>query len=55
MQVVGANWLLYGPIEHADWVFPAVATTDTFIATATDELGIHPIEVGKHPVFKLIS
>ena len=55
MQVLGANWLLYGPIEHADWVFPAVATTDTFILTATAELGIQPVEEGKHPVFKLIS
>jgi len=55
MQILGANWLMYGPIEHSDWVFPTVATTDTFILTATAELGIQPIEEGKHPVFKLIS
>ena len=55
MQILGANWLMYGPIEHSDWVFPTVAMTDTFILTATAELGIQPIEEGKHPVFKLIS
>jgi tetrahydromethanopterin S-methyltransferase subunit H len=55
MQILGANWLMYGPIEHSDWVFPAVAMTDTFILTATAELGIQPIEEGKHPIFRLIS
>jgi len=55
MQILGANWLMWGPIEHADWVFPTVAMTDTFILTATADLGIQPIEEGKHPVFKLIS
>ena len=55
MQILGANWLMYGPIEHSDWVFPTAAMTDTFILTATAELGIQPIEEGKHPVFKLIS
>jgi tetrahydromethanopterin S-methyltransferase subunit H len=55
MQILGANWLMFGPIEHSEWVFPTVATTDAFILTATAELGIQPIEEGKHPVFKLIT
>ena len=55
MQILGANWLMWGPIEHADWVFPTVAMTDTYVLTATAELGIQPLEEGKHPAFKLIS
>jgi len=55
MQILGANFIMYGPIEHADHVFPTVAMTDTFILAATAELGIKPIEEGNHPLFKLIS
>lgn len=55
MQILGANFIMYGPIEHADYVFPAVAMADTYVLTATAELGIEPIEEGNHPLFKLIS
>lgn len=55
MQILGADFIMYGPIEHADYVFPTVAMTDTYILTATGELGIEPIEEGNHPLFKLIT
>src|SRR4030043_1400091 len=29
MQTMGANWLMIGPAEQAEWVFPAVAAGDT--------------------------
>jgi len=56
MQVImGANWLLYGPVEHADYIFPSIAMTDTWILTAMAELGIQPAVENQHPLFKLIE
>ena len=55
MQILGANFIMYGPIEHANYVFPAIAMADTYVLTATAELSIKPIEEGNHPIFKLIS
>lgn len=54
-QILGANFLLYGPVEHADYIFPSVAMTDTWILTATAELGIQPAVEGVHPLFKLME
>ena len=51
MQVAGANWLMIGPAEQAEWVFPAVAVTDTYIASAAADLGTRPIDE-THPIFK---
>ena len=34
IQTAGANWLMIGPAEQAEWVFPAVAVTDIYIASA---------------------
>lgn len=34
-----ADYLLYGPIEHAPHVFPAVAVADAIVADAAEELG----------------
>jgi tetrahydromethanopterin S-methyltransferase subunit H len=55
MQILGADFIMHGPIEQADYVFPTVAMTDTYILTAMGELGIEPIEEGNHPLFKLIT
>ena len=52
MQTVGANYLMFGPAELAEWVFPAVAVTDTYIASATADLGIRPLEE-THPIYKV--
>lgn len=54
-QTVGCNWLLYGPVEHQDYIFPAVATVDTWLLTGMAELGIQPKVDGVHPLFKLIE
>ncbi len=52
MQVAGANWLMIGPAEQAEWVFPAVAVTDAYIASAAGDLGTRPLEES-HPIYKM--
>ena len=51
MQTVGANWLMIGPAEQAEWVFPAVAVVDTYIASAAADLGTRPLEE-THPIYR---
>jgi tetrahydromethanopterin S-methyltransferase subunit H len=51
MQMAGANWLMIGPAEQAEWVFPAAAITDTYIASAAADLGTRPLEE-THPIYK---
>ena len=55
MAVLGADWIMFGPVESADYIFPAIAIIDTYIITATAELGINPAQEGKHPIFKLMQ
>ena len=55
LPMIGCDWIMFGPIEFAEFVFPAVAVTDTYILTATAELGTQPLEEGKHPLFKLVG
>jgi tetrahydromethanopterin S-methyltransferase subunit H len=52
MQTMGANWLMIGPAEQAEWVFPAVAVVDTYIASAAADLEARPLGED-HPIFKL--
>jgi tetrahydromethanopterin S-methyltransferase subunit H len=52
MQTAGANWLMIGPAEQAEWVFPAVAVTDTYIASAAGDLGTRPVDE-THPIYKM--
>ncbi|MCW3995452.1 MAG: tetrahydromethanopterin S-methyltransferase subunit H [Candidatus Bathyarchaeota archaeon] len=52
MQTAGANWLMIGPAEQAEWVFPAVAVTDAYVASAAGDLGTRPIEE-THPIYKM--
>ncbi len=52
MQTVGANWLMFGPAEQADWVFPAVAVVDTYVASAMADVDIRPLDE-THPIFKV--
>jgi tetrahydromethanopterin S-methyltransferase subunit H len=52
IQTVGANWLMFGPAEQAEWVFPAVAIVDTYVASAMADLDIRPLEE-THPIFKV--
>lgn len=51
MQTSGANYLMFGPAEQAEWVFPAVAVTDIYIASAASDLGTRPLEES-HPIYK---
>jgi tetrahydromethanopterin S-methyltransferase subunit H len=51
MQTAGANWLMIGPAEQAEWVFPAVAVVDTYVASAAADLGTRPLEE-THPIFR---
>ena len=52
MQTMGANWLMIGPAEQAEWVFPAVAVVDTYIASAGADLDTKPLSEGA-PIFKM--
>lgn len=52
MQTMGANWLMIGPAEQAEWVFPAVAVVDTYIASAAADLETRPLS-DDHPIFKM--
>jgi tetrahydromethanopterin S-methyltransferase subunit H len=52
MQMAGANYLMFGPVEQAQWVFPAVAITDIYLASAAADLGRKPLEE-THPIYKV--
>jgi len=53
-QILGANWLLYGPIQYAKYIFPSVAIADSYVLTAAAEIGAKPYIQGMHPLFKLL-
>jgi len=50
--VMGADFLMYGPIESSSWIFPAAAAIDSIVATAAKELGTEPA-TREHPIYKL--
>lgn len=53
MQLLSAaDFLLYGPIENADFIFPAAAMADILIAEAVRDLDVLP-EAG-HPLHRLV-
>jgi tetrahydromethanopterin S-methyltransferase subunit H len=53
VQIMGADFVLYGPIENADRVFPVVAMGDVFIGESGYlEFGIEPSD--SHPFKKLL-
>jgi tetrahydromethanopterin S-methyltransferase subunit H len=53
MQLIAAaDFLLYGPIESADIIFPAAAMADILVAEAVRDLEIAPGEM--HPLHKLV-
>ncbi len=53
LRLMGADYCLYGPIENASWVFPAVATIDALIAYSGRLTGIHPRN-RDHPLYKIL-
>ncbi|RDE14886.1 MAG: tetrahydromethanopterin S-methyltransferase subunit H [Candidatus Thorarchaeota archaeon] len=53
VQMMGANFILYGPISNARTVFPVVAMADIFAAESSSvEFGVQPSE--NHPFRKLL-
>jgi tetrahydromethanopterin S-methyltransferase subunit H len=46
-QALGGNFLLYGPIRNAPFIFPSVAMCDCMISDAVKEF--HIVQKGKHP------
>ncbi len=52
-QVVGADCLLYGPIENVRSVFPAVALVDIMLAETCRDLGMEVLDPN-HPINKLV-
>lgn len=51
-QMVGGDFVLFGPIENTRKAFTACAMTDMFIAEANEEIGITPVEY--HPYNNLL-
>lgn len=51
-QMVGGDFVLFGPIENAKLAFPACAMVDMFLAEGAKDLGTEPVE--EHPFFKLL-
>ena len=52
MQTIGADWLMFGPAEQSDYVFPAVAIVDAYVASAMGDLGVRPLNE-QHPIYKI--
>jgi len=53
VQMMGADFVLYGPIENAERVFPVVAMGDVFAGESSDlEFGVAPPD--DHPFKKLL-
>ncbi|GLI11652.1 tetrahydromethanopterin S-methyltransferase subunit H [Methanobrevibacter arboriphilus] len=51
-QMVGGDFVLFGPIENAKIAFPACAMADIFIAEAAKDMGTEPVE--DHPINKIL-
>ncbi len=49
---VGADFLLYGPVADAKYVFPAVAMIDTALSQIAIEKGGHKLDKS-HPRFRI--
>ena len=48
---VGADFLLYGPVEDAKYVFPAAAMVDTAFSQLAMERGEQPVD--NHPRYRV--
>ncbi len=48
----GADFILYGPMLNAPWVFRGMATTDAMMGYATKVVGTK-MKTAEHPLFKL--
>ena len=50
-QISAGDFVLYGPIENAGFIFPVAAMADIMIAEAVRDLGVQPVR--DHPVNRL--
>jgi tetrahydromethanopterin S-methyltransferase subunit H len=55
LPIMGADWIMFGPIEYAEFLFPTIAVIDTYVLTATAEIGTKPAIEGMHPLFRIIG
>jgi tetrahydromethanopterin S-methyltransferase subunit H len=55
LPIMGADWIMFGPIEFAEFIFPTVAIIDTYVLTATAEIGTKPAIEGNHPLFNIMA
>ena len=55
LPIMGADWIMFGPIEFAEFLFPVIAVIDTYVLTATAEIGTKPAIEGMHPLFKTMA
>ncbi|MCO5383708.1 MAG: tetrahydromethanopterin S-methyltransferase subunit H [Methanosarcina barkeri] len=51
-QAAAGDFILYGPIEYAPYIFPMAAMSDIMIAEAVADLDIEP--VSRHPINLLV-
>ena len=51
-QLMGANFLFYGPMRFAPWAYPACAATDALLAYGGRLRGIRPAS-REHPLYKI--
>jgi tetrahydromethanopterin S-methyltransferase subunit H len=51
-QAHGADFVFYGPIRNAPWVFPAAAAVDAMMVYAGRFTGIRPA-TDDHPLYKI--
>jgi tetrahydromethanopterin S-methyltransferase subunit H len=51
-QAAAGDFILYGPIEHAPYIFPMAAMSDIMISEAVADLDIEP--ASRHPVNLLV-
>lgn len=49
---MGGDFLLYGPIESCEIIFPAAAMADILVAEAVRDLEVYP--EATHPIFRLV-
>lgn len=53
--VMGANFMLYGPVENATKMYLPVAVTDAYVAyTMMQEHNVRPL-INTHPIFRVFS
>ena len=51
-QLAGGDYVLFGPIENADFIFPVAAVADIMVAEAVRDLDTWP--AAGHPIHRLI-